>query len=118
MIKKISLTNEEIFLNCLWNYIANQKVFDKEHKILRKRTYMELLELFEDINEVQQIDVFRDEKDYWNINEITERDIHNFVRKIASKHVHYFNDINNIDSKISYVIDRGVYTSIYDYETI
>ena len=118
MMKKMSLTNEEIFLNCLWDYIANQKVFDKKHKILRKRTYMELLKLFENINEIRQIDIFRDEKDYWNVNEITENDIYKFMRNVANKHIHYFDDVNSINNKVSYVIDRGVYTSIYDYETI
>ena len=40
------------------------------------------------------------------------------MRNVANKHIHYFDDVNSINNKVSYVIDRGVYTSIYDYETI
>lgn len=117
-MKRIKLTDKDMFLNCLWNYVVDQKIFDKKHKILRRRTYMELLELFEDLNKIQQIDIFRDKKDYWCIGQITEKDILHFLRATASRHIHYFSDIDKIDKHISYVIDRGVYTSIHDYETI
>ena len=117
-MKQIELTDKDIFLNCLWNYVVDQKVFDKKHKILRKRTYMETLRLFEDLNKIQQIDIFKDEKDYWCIDQIMEKDVLRFLKMTASQHIHYFSDINKIDKHISYVIDRGVYTSIYDYETI
>ena len=117
-MKQIKLTDKDIFLNCLWNYVAGQKFFDKKHKILRKLTYIELLELFEDLNEIRQIDIFKDEKDYWCIGQITEKDVLHFLNSTASKHIHYFSDTDKIDKYNSYVIDRGVYTSIYDYEII
>lgn len=51
-----------------------------------------MLELFEDLNEIRRIDIFKDEKDYWCIGQITEKDVLHFLNVTASKHIHYFSD--------------------------